>query len=154
MAKHFPLQTLLDLSQMRMDEAARRLGELLASEQEADKRLELLQQYREEYRNRFVTNLNNGVRPNTLDNYRAFLGRLDDAIEQARLMAIHSRQRTAQGQQEWLAKRGRVRAYDTLAQRHLKNELKLELRKEQKQSDEHATRKFLNTREDKDEGEG
>ena len=31
MAKHFPLQTLLDLSQMRMDEAARRLGELLAA---------------------------------------------------------------------------------------------------------------------------
>ena len=41
----FPLQPLLDLSQMRLDQAARELGELIAGEQEATKRLALLLQY-------------------------------------------------------------------------------------------------------------
>ena len=51
--KAFPLQSLLELSQTRMDDAARRLGQLLASEQEVEKTLALLEQYREEYEARF-----------------------------------------------------------------------------------------------------
>ncbi|MBP9712235.1 MAG: flagellar export protein FliJ [Sterolibacterium sp.] len=148
MSHAFPLQTLLDLSQLRMDDAAKRLGQLLASEQEASARLLLLQQYRAEYQGRFISSSQQGIGRDQLDNYRSFLLRLDEAIDQARQMTEHSRQRTSLGQQDWLDKRGQVKAYDTLSQRHQSHQSSLENRKEQKLLDEHAARRFLSAEKD------
>lgn len=150
MSKPFPLQTLLDLSQQRMDDATRRLGELLANEQEASTRLELLQQYRDEYQNRFITATQNGISRKEIENYRTFLGRLDEAIIQARQMVEQSRWRTGQGQQDWLDKRGRVQAFDTLSQRHHTRQIHQENRQEQKLLDEHAARRFQSGRDSDD----
>lgn len=140
MVKPFPLQTLLDLSQLRMDDAARRLGELLAGEQEAGARVVLLQQYRDEYHQRFVAAASSGIGRDAWSNYQSFLARLDDAIVQAQAMVLQSKQRTAAGQREWVDKRGRVKAFDTLSQRHHSREQSVENRQEQKAQDEHATR--------------
>lgn len=146
MSKPFPLQTLLDLSQKRMDDATRRLGELLTSEQEATTRFELLQQYRDEYQNRFMDATKNGINRKEIDNYRTFLGRLDDAIAQARQIVDQTQWRTRQGQQDWIDKRGRVQAFDTLSQRHQTRQLRIEIRTEQKLLDEHVTRQFQSAR--------
>jgi flagellar FliJ protein len=138
MSPSFPLQSLLDLSQLRLDEAGRRLGELISGEQEATKRLELLIEYRGEYQARFVAAAQAGLAPREWQNFRSFLQRLDDAVNQADVLAKQSRQRTASGQKEWLAKRGKVKAFDTLAQRHQTQIDHHELRREQKESDEHT----------------
>lgn len=148
MGQPFSLQTLLDLSQLRLDDATRKLGELLAGEQEAGARLTLLQQYRAEYHSRFAQAAREGLDRHSLSNYQSFLLRLDDAILQAQTLLDQSRQRTANGQQEWIGQRGRLQAFDTLAQRHHAQQQHLENRKEQKQSDEHAARKHGSTRED------
>ena len=140
MAKPFSLQTLLDLSQMRMDEAGRRLAKLLAGEQEAGERVLLLQQYRDEYLARFAAARQNGIGRDAMENYRSFLARLDEAVGQAQEMAAQSRQRTAAGQREWLDQRGQVKAYDKLALRHQLREQVIENRQEQKFQDEHAAR--------------
>lgn len=141
MTKPFPLQTLLDLSQMRMDDAARKLGELLAGEKVAADRVVLLQQYRAEYHDRFVEAARNGISRNALSNYQAFLGRLDEAIVQAQLMVVQSKQRTAVGQREWIDRRGKVKAFDTLSQQHQDREQRAENRRLQKALDEHTARK-------------
>lgn len=142
MVKPFPLQTLLELSQLRMDESAKRLGELLAGEQEAGARLILLQQYRDEYSQRFVTAAQNGIGRDAWSNYQSFLARLDDAILQAQAMVTQSKLRTAAGQRELAAKHGKVKAFDTLSRRHHTRELNVENRKEQKMQDEHAARHY------------
>lgn len=142
MVKPFPLQSLLELSQLRMDESAKRLGELLAGEQEAGARLILLQQYRDEYNERFVAAAQNGIGRDAWSNYQSFLSRLDVAIMQAQAMVTQSKLRTADGQRELAVKHGKVKAFDTLSQRHRSHELGLENRKEQKMQDEHAARYF------------
>lgn len=142
MVKPFPLQTLLELSQLRMDESAKRLGELLAGEQEAGARLILLQQYRDEYSQRFVAAAQNGIGRDAWSNYQSFLARLDEAILQAQAMVAQSKLRTAEGQRELAAKHGKVKAFDTLSQRHRTRELNVENRKEQKMQDEHAARHY------------
>lgn len=142
MAKPFPLQTLLELSQRHMDDAARRLGQLLAGEQESAKRLALLQDYRAEYHGRFVASMRNGIDRERLYNYQQFLGRLDDAIAQAQAAAQQSKQRTAAGQKDWLDKRSRTQAFDTLSQRHYSHQQSLENRREQKLLDEHTARRY------------
>src|SRR5512133_2557276 len=114
MAQEFPLQVLLDLSQVQLDDAAKRLGELVASQQEATDRLNMLKQYREEYRDRFLAAAQSGIGPDAWRNYRAFLDRLDSAVVQAQELVTASERRTNAGQQEWLNKRGKVNAFDTL----------------------------------------
>jgi flagellar protein FliJ len=141
MSKTFPLQTLLDLSQLRLDEATRRLGELISGEQEASQRLELLTQYRDEYQSRFVAAAQNGISRESWSNYQSFLAKLDAAVAQANELVDSSRRRTAEGQQEWVAKRGKLKAFDTLAQRHETRQQYAEGKKEQKEQDAHAARR-------------
>lgn len=140
MKEKFHLQPLLDLSQLRLDEATRQLGKLIAGEQEAGQRLELLVQYRAEYHGRFLEAAGNGLAPDAWRNYRQFLERLDQAIGQAQALVSSSRQRMAAGQKHWLDQRGKVKAFDTLAERHRLRAMLAENRHEQKRSDEHAAR--------------
>lgn len=149
MTKPFSLQTLLDLSQLKMDDAARRLGELLAGEQEAGNRLNLLTQYREEYHQRFLAAAQTGISRDAWSNYQSFLSRLDDAINQANQMVAQSKQRTAAGQQAWLDQRERRQAFDTLSRRHTTQQQSLANRKEQKELDEHTANKFNAAKEDR-----
>ncbi|MDP1607447.1 MAG: flagellar export protein FliJ [Rhodocyclaceae bacterium] len=142
MTKPFQLQSLLDLSNLRLDEAAQQLGRLIAGEQEAGQRLALLMQYRDEYQTRFSTAAQNGIGPDAWRNYRHFLDRLDQAVEQARAMVDTSKQHTATGQKNWLDQRGKVKAFDTLAERHQARVAYGEARQEQKQSDEHSARRY------------
>jgi flagellar FliJ protein len=136
----FPLQPLLDLSQLRLDEAARQLGQLINGEQQAEQRLQMLVDYRAEYHARFLEAAKGGLGRETWHNFQSFFGRLDEAIEHARAMVEASKQRTAEGKQEWIAKRGRVKAFDTLAQRHQTRVEQVQRKREQKTVDEHSAR--------------
>lgn len=138
--KNFPLQSILDLSQMKLDEATRRLGELIAGERQAAERVELLLQYRDEYQAKFLDAARIGLNRDQWRNYRFFLDKLDLAIEQAQAVVARSQQLTAAGQQDWMQKRGRVKAFDTLADRHRLRVRGAESRQEQKRLDEHASR--------------
>lgn len=142
MDKRFNLQSLQDLSSLRLEQATRQLGELLAGEQQHTARLELLVQYRQEYHALFLEAAGKGLDPRRWHNYRNFLAKLDAAVEQARTMAHAAKQRTAAGQKNWLDKRGKLKAYDTLAQRFRARIAYEESRHEQKQADEHAARFF------------
>jgi flagellar FliJ protein len=150
MSTPFPLKPLLELSVTRMDDAARRLGELIASEQEGTRKLELLRNYRAEYETRFQEAARNGIGPEAWRNFSAFIGRIDDAIAAQLANVGQSRQRTAAGQQAWLAQRNKVKAFDTLQQRHDAGEARKDARQEQHVQDEHSARQFRD-RQDTDE---
>lgn len=141
MSARFHLQPLLDLAQTRTDDAARQLGELVAAERDLAQKLKMLEDYRHEYQGRFVDAARDGLSPDALRNYGAFLARLDDAISAQRRIVDQSRHKTAEGQQTWLAQRNRLKAFDTLSQRHQAEQLRDETRQEQKMSDEHAARR-------------
>lgn len=144
MNKRFNLASVHELSTLRLDQATRQLGQLIAGERQDSQRLDLLLQYRGEYHALFLDAAAKGLDPHRWHNYRQFLARLDEAVEQARQMASAARQRTAAGQKDWLDKRGKVKAFDTLAQRFRARIAYEESRHGQKQADEHAAR-FLET---------
>lgn len=141
MSKTTPVQTLLDLSKMQLDEATRMLGALISGEQVASERLKLLQGYRTEYHQRFMEAAQRGIDRMTWRNYQAFLDKLDASVAQAELAVEQSRQRTALGQREWVGKQDRVRAFDTIAQRHEARAQRSAQQTEQKMQDEFAARK-------------
>ena len=142
MTERFPLQTLLDLANSRMDDAARKLGELIASEHAVEEKLILLVDYRKEYQARFVETARNGIGPDAWRNFSAFLGKLDDAIAQQQRLVSDSRQRTEQGQQAWVDQRNKVKAFDTLSHRHQSEQARKEAKQEQRLTDEHAAKQF------------
>ena len=140
MSSSFPLQPLLDLSQLRLDDATRRLGELMAGEKQAGERLALLNQYRAEYHARFLAAAREGIGRDQWRNFQAFLDKLDTAIGQAQAAADQSRRHTEAGQRNWLDTRGQMKAYDTLNQNFLQRQQHAALRREQKALDEHTAR--------------
>ncbi|MGQ5487359.1 flagellar export protein FliJ [Thauera sp. ZXT1-4] len=153
MTAQFHLQPLLDLANTRTDEAARRLGELVAAERDQAQKLEMLETYRKEYNERFVQAARDGMSPDAWRNFSAFMGRLDEAIAAQRKLVEQSQARTVEGQQTWIAQHTRLKAFDTLSQRHRSALDQAESRREQKQADEHAARRRFDSGSD-DEGEG
>lgn len=148
MAEAFPLQTVLDLMMSRADGAAKDLGRLIAAEQDAKAKLQLLENYRAEYVARFQQAAQAGLSPLQWANYQDFTGKLDDAITQQRKFVEASNRRTAEGQRHWLDQRNKVQAFDTLAEKHEATQRYEEGRREQKVSDELTARKHLADRRD------
>ena len=142
MAQPFSLQPLLELMQTRTDEATRALGKLIAAEQNQRSRLQMLEQYREEYAQRLRENIAQGITRLVMLNYQDFLARIDEAIEQQRLAVRNSEQSTRAGQEHWQQQNKQLKAIDTLSQRHDARERHRENKLEQKIQDEFSTRKY------------
>ena len=140
MTKPFPLQTVLELMQSRADEATVRLGQLIASERNAKNKLEMLQQYRDEYAERFRQSAQNGLSQREWQNFQEFLNRLDDAIEAQHKAVAVQKENTAAGQKNWQLQRKKLQAFDTLSDRHHAGESLREMKREQKSQDEIASR--------------
>ena len=138
----FPLEALLELAQARADDAAKRLGQLIAAQTEDSRKLELLQQYRADYQARFVAHAHGGMRPEEWANYRSFLAKLDEAIDQQGRVCHLAQNRTVAGQKSFVEQRNRHKAFDTLAQRHESEEARRAARQEQKIADEHSAKNF------------
>ena len=142
MAQTFPLQTLLELMQNRTDEASRKLGQLITAEQSQRSRLQMLEQYRDEYAQRMREATAEGITRLILRNYQDFLARIDEAIEQQRQAVQNSELSTQAGQTAWRNQNTKLMAIDTLSSRHDARERYRENKQEQKILDEFSSRKY------------
>jgi flagellar protein FliJ len=151
MARNFSLQPLLDLMRDRTDEATRQLGRLIAAEQNARSRLEMLEQYRAEYAERLRASIAEGLTVQAINNYQEFLQRIDTAIEQQTRQVQLSEDETGRGKQNWQEQNSRLKAIDTLSLRHDCKVRAQENKQEQKLLDEFTSRQFNRKRiEDED----
>lgn len=142
MPQPFSLQPLLEVMQTRTDDATRTLGKLIAAEQSQRSRLQMLEQYREEYAQRLREATLQGVTRFVLLNYQDFLARIDEAIKQQRMAVDNSELSTKAGQDHWQAQNKQLKAIDTLSQRHDIRERYRENRQDQKLQDEFSSRKY------------
>ena len=76
-------------------------------------------------------------------NYRNFLGTLDGAIEQQRAIAAQTESRLDNGRVDWQKQKRRLSSFDTLAERVRAQETMAANKREQRDSDERAARKFF-----------
>ncbi|MDQ3184951.1 MAG: flagellar export protein FliJ [Pseudomonadota bacterium] len=139
MTKDSALDTLLELAQTQTDDAAKYLGALNAQGMDMEAKLALLMQYWQEYCARFQASMQQGLTAADWRNYQDFLEKLDTAIIQQREALASARLRVEAGQIAWLSARRTLKSYDTLAQRHMRAELLHMARREQKETDEHAS---------------
>lgn len=136
MARKFPLQPLLDLSQNQMDSAAKNLHALKVRWNDAEEKLKQLLAYRESYRERLRDSGSSGTSAMAMRDFQLFLAKLDTAIKLQQDEVARCQARWNAGQQEWLKQRGKLKAFDALSQRHRRAEEKRENQIEQKEQDE------------------
>jgi flagellar FliJ protein len=143
MAAPSALDTLIDLARKETDEAAKRLGAALRVGEEAEQKLELLQQYRNDYAARCQANLANGLSITHFHNFQVFMQKLDHAIAGQQKVSADARQRAEQARSAWLACEQKKMSFVTLADRANRESARRELYRDQKQNDEYAARRAL-----------
>lgn len=146
MASPSTLDTLIDLAHKETDEAAKQLGVLLRASEEAEQKLDLLLQYRDDYAARCQSNLASGISTTHFNNFQMFMLKLDQAIAGQQKVAGEAKRRTEQARATWLACEQKKMSFVTLANRASKESLRRELWRDQKQNDEHAARRALGKR--------
>lgn len=144
MSRRFPLQTLLDLTQSHTDAAAGALHALKGQWQIAEDKLSQLLQYENDYRARLQQSTQRGMSVYEILNFQQFLVKLEVAIIQQREEVNNCKNRWELGQLEWQQHKRKLNAYDTLSDRHRKNELKVEARQEQREQDDLSNNKRSN----------
>lgn len=138
--KHTPLTTLIELARHQADDASRRLGELQRAQLSAREQLTLLEQYRAEYLAQLQARMAQGVCVEHLRNHQHFVDTLDAAIEQQSAHTEQAVQRLDTGRQAWQQSARKLNAFGTLAERLQRHALLALNRREQRDTDERATR--------------
>lgn len=141
MASLSALNTLIDLANKESDEAAKRLGNALRISEEAEQKLDLLLQYRDDYANRWQLNMANGISTAQFNNFQVFMGKLDHAIAGQLKVVGEAKERAQQAREAWVACEQKKMSFVTLAGRANKENARRENWRDQKQNDEHAARR-------------
>lgn len=143
MANLSALDTLIELASKETDEAAKRLGRAIRNGEDANQKLQLLLQYRDEYMKRFENALRSGLSAAGYRNFQLFLDKLDEAINGQRRVLQDAQRRVDTERGSWQNSERKRMSYDTLATRALKTQQLKEARRDQKQTDEFAARQLL-----------
>lgn len=143
MATSSALETLIELATKESDEAAKRLGKCMKTAEEAEKKLVLLMQYRDDYAVRFQQNLTAGVTATGYHNFQVFLGKLEQAIASQQQIVRDAQLRVERERLLWQTSERKRMSYGTLATRAQKAQQLKDNKRDQKQMDEHAARQML-----------
>lgn len=143
MATPSALHTLIELANKAADEAAKQLAAALRSNEEAEQKLQLLLQYRDDYAMRCQSNLANGISTTHLNNFQVFMQKLDHAIAGQQKVVSDAGNRTLQAKAAWRACEQKKMSFVTLVARADKHTARRELWRDQKQNDEYAARRTL-----------
>lgn len=136
MIKPFSLQPLVHLAQQRNDAAAKKLGQLNAQHQSAQAKLDALLQFRKDYQTQFQEAAKKGMAPADMKNFQDFIDRLDQAVQQQTAVIEKTKAGVQTGRNELIDSTRKMKSFDTLAQRHVDAEKKLEAKAEQRSQDE------------------
>lgn len=140
MSKQSALDTLIELATTASDEAAQRLGKAIAAADNADQKLSLLLQYRDEYGERFKQSLKAGLSAAGYHNFRNFMAKLDEAIDSQHQLVDAARGTVDFERGQWQASERKRLSFDTLAARAEKAAEQRDNKRDQKLMDEHAMR--------------
>ena len=140
------MQPVVDVATRREREAAARLGEWQRRLEFTEQRLQELQQYRDDYTAQFAGG--GSLSAARLQDYRVFLDRLNQAIEQQRALIERTRQDCEAQRRRWIDVHGRVQALAKVVSRYRGEERASADKHEQKEMDQHALNSHLRDRDD------
>jgi len=146
MANTSALETLIELAQRESDDAAKRLGAALKAVEEAEQKYQMLLGYRDDYANRLDQQQMAGITPFAYQNFVAFVGKLDNAINGQAEVVKHAKYKSDQEKKAWQENERKRLSYRTLNERAVAEAQKVADKRDQKMMDDHAARTVRNQR--------
>lgn len=136
------MQILVDLAKRKEDSAAQQLARDKAKVLYDEQKLKELREYAEQYESE--RNLL-GLSAYLTTNYQHFVTRVQQAIAQQEAAIGRSEQQADMSMRRWLQARTKTKSMDWLKEKNHRAELLVETKQEQRQSDEFAMRRFLDS---------
>lgn len=146
MAELAQLKMLLELEQRREDKAAQDFSQVQQQVQEQQMRLDGMSKYRLDYLNQLQHRGQSGIASMQVGQYHAFVGKLDEGVEQLHHDIIKLQQVLQQRKDRWLAQRRKRESIDFLIKEKRKREQVAEARKEQNNLDDFSSQRFIRAR--------
>lgn len=143
MTQHSALNTLKDLAEKEVENAAQQLGAMRRGCQQAEEQLQMLMNYQLEYQTSLNADMTQGIASRRWQNYQHFIQTLDKAIDQHRQQLTQWNRKVDQALTFWQEKKQRLQAWQTLQDRQAAATLLAENRLDQKKMDEFAQRATL-----------
>ena len=128
------------VAQSREQKAARELGSSKQHVQDQEHRLEQLKLYHQEYLERFQKAASSGISAAQLQEYRAFISKLELAISEQEKAVLASQQACSDRKQAWQQKHTRSQALGKAMDRFKRAERQARDKREQKESDDRSQR--------------
>jgi flagellar FliJ protein len=136
----------LEPVQQIVDDAQRRLAMSVAAFEkrvlEGEAKLQELQRYKGEYEQQFSQRAGRGIGATDLRDYQAFLARLAEAIRQQQALVVRARAEHQAERLKWQEALKRSKALGHVVERWQAEERHMNDRRDQRESDERAQRKF------------
>jgi flagellar FliJ protein len=140
MANINAIQTLIELCSQQSEEAATRLGLANKTRTEAQQKLSMLEEYRNEYAEQLQVQLSQGLNAVGYSNFKQFIATLDQTINQQKHVVQNSLILVENHRTDWQASERKRLSYSTLTKRAETALRHQENKHDQKQTDEHASR--------------
>ncbi|MCA1806069.1 MAG: flagellar export protein FliJ [Xanthomonadaceae bacterium] len=128
------------VAENREQAAARILGEARQRLEQQQRKLDELGTYRDQYSSEFQQRSGQGMGVACLQDFRVFLARLNEAIEQQQRLVERCRQESERQRLNWLSTRTRTQALGKVVDRYRREERHQAERREQLDTDERALR--------------
>lgn len=140
MARSRRMQPVQRVAQSRQQAAMQKLGQSRQHLDAQRRKLDELRAYREQYTREFVACGEGGLGAMRLQDYRVFLGRLNEAVRQQEAIIEKCSAEHEKINRQWLETRSRSQAIDKAVECFRQEERKQTDRKEQREQDEQAQR--------------
>ncbi len=131
------------LSAQEADAAAIILGKALAAREDAQQRLQMLQQLRAEYMQRLQGHVETGLTFAAYRNFQRFLDKIDEAIAGQAAIEAGAAAQAEQSRQHWQSKKREGQTWGLLVERAERDAQRKAAKQERKANDEFAARAAL-----------
>jgi flagellar FliJ protein len=133
------LSPVVDIAHRKTDEALKLLGESNALWQREQQQLTDLENYKQEYLDKLRQGGTLSMTARKVLEFRGFLEQLDNAIRAQQQQVNASLQRLTLHQKQWQQAHSKEQAMQSLVNRYVQDELQVELKQEQNDTDERNT---------------
>ena len=127
------LQPVANLAKLNERNAAKLHGSVLRELEKQENQLDELINYRNQYLNAFKTASEAGLSAVQMQDYRIFLQRLDDAIQQQQQNVINGQQSTQSSQAKWMDTRNQSKMINKVVENRQQDENQQVKKREQRE---------------------
>ncbi len=140
MKKSQRLNVIVELNARNEKDTLKELGAAQQKKQQAEKQLEDLKLYRQEYEVKYQSIAKIGLNIKQLLEFKAFMSKLDKAIAEQEQVVVGVEQQLINTRKQWEQQHQKTKSMQKVCEAAVKEEIKVEEKREQNEQDDRSTR--------------